>query len=286
MAIQTFLGGSISAIREQVRSLVSYRDTPDQSFWQSLTPDKRDAYIKQYEEFWFTFETLSGFVDELHFLFARLEQLRSLITDPPDHLGHRYDEALACRACWRLVFSDIYALVSFLVRSQVLPPTWKESYRELRYIYLLRNAFAQHPELSRPFDVFGLVQSVKHDQRFLPVVLFGPQGSGAYFYLTHYQSKCEPRQESHEVLQQDNKQMFIDNGGWTDSLNDDQQARLKGWGLPEIDQDKFSAELRNLFGMHVFPYLRTSVEAAKRENVIRTVRAQQPAASSAAQPPA
>ena len=279
MSAPPFLVESIGAIREKLGSLVSYRDLLDSPYYESLDPRARDQYIKNYETFWFSFHTLSGLIDELLFLFTELQRQRTLVLS--SGVEHRFYTAKACSAYWRLIVSDVYTLICWFSDWCVLPEDWKKRYRELRYIQLLRNAFAQHPDPARSFDVIGMITSTRHDERFLPSVAFGPQASGSPTYLSHYQSKAGPRAESHEVLQQENKQLFIDKNGWGkySKLNENQKAQLKGWGLPEIDQERFSVDLPNLFNVYAFPRLQALVEEAKYVNVVRTARARRRAVS-------
>lgn len=266
----SLLGETINKIKEGFRAFSVNRYAHNiASHYNSLSRSRveRDEYIQKYENFWFTFDTLLGIIDELVLFVAKVEELKPILQQPAD-IGH-IEQLHTLHSYWRLIYNDIYTLVSLLQSAKIISLEWHTNYKELRYIYLLRNDFIQHPEFNYPFENFGMFFGWKRDDKFLPFVMFGPRSGGSPFYFEHFQNKVvdDPKTKNWQNMLKENKEIFIKKGGWK-ALNQIYKAQLKGWGLPEVDQEYFSQELLNLFEQYIFPHLSKSIETAKREKII------------------
>jgi hypothetical protein len=100
--------------------------------------------------------------------------------------------------------------------------------------------------------------------------VFGP-GFGWTFYFQFHAAKAGINLElvDAEQVQEENKERFIDVGGW-DAVGQDEQllARIKAVGLAPVDQQTLADDIRKLFGDVIFKQLTTRISVAESEKVL------------------
>lgn len=265
----SIIGEAVGEVISKFKALPLFRDVGIRAYYEALRTEKdRNDYIRRYEKFWFEALVFDDWVENISFLAKRIEALRPGLSGSPANSGNVSGRELLCN--WKLVFSEVYTLIKLLRKAHLIEEREiQDDYRELYYIYLLRNDFVQHPSFDYPFERLGLTWGYKDDSRFLSYVTFGPPSGGLAVYLEHYQHKSgvSPDREWGKVLAE-NKSLFLEHGGWKNLVNKNVEAPLKGWGLPEVDQERFAEELLDLFEKKVFPHLSLRIEEAEQDNVI------------------
>lgn len=187
---------------------------------------------------------------------------------------HRNQEIVAA---WQIFFLMITTLFSILKDTKEISkgkrskPLLSEKdfcnrYPELNYCRLLRNDYIQHPSLLLGTQ-FNRSITYPGNPDLLPYFTVAPDGYGWTNYYMYHRNKTGKkfRNLPDEKIREQNKNDYIANYGWKPKAYRNRNNktrvipvvhRIKGFGLPDPDQNRLSEELRKIFKEVIFPYLK------------------------------
>lgn len=225
--------------------------------------------MERFEAFWFTVKTVGRIIDDLFHVAVKLETLKEIDNKTPTGFAAVNDVAVYTAA----LYDGLYRLIEILAKLQwVKKVNIKKRFRQLHFAWLLRNNFLVHPKARSPlaFENIGRSASFPRDKRILPYTVFGPEDLGWTFYFQFQAAKAGIDLElvEFEEAQRENKERFIDVGGW-DAVGQDEQllARIKAVGLAPVDQEALAGDMRQLFRDFIFPQLTTRISVAESDKV-------------------
>lgn len=236
----------------------------------------KEEFIVHFESFWFTVKAVMGITDDLLYAAWRLEALKRVGSEPGATLEASSDVAVYTAS----LYDGLYRLIEIIAKLKWIgKEDIKKRFPQLHFVWLLRNNFLVHPKARAPlaFENVGRSISFPHDEKLLPYAVFGPQGFGWTFYYQFHAVKAgiDLKTINVEQAQRENKERFIELGGW-DAVAQDEQllARIKAVGLAPVGQQKLAEELRQLFDKVIFPELQARISEAESKGVF--IRSESP----------
>lgn len=281
MDYQSTIVKELRFLADKFASLQVSHSTELLQHYGKLSSEKQDAYINQYEHFFYVFGIFDFIVNDLLLIVSKLEDIRKE-RDQQIKMERGLSTAFlsdSSTSIFHLTTWFFNAIAILVQNSQENIPKMNlkkmlSDYPEIMYINSLRNEFLQHPKSQIPFHLVSTSHISGSDQ-LIPYASIGPGGGGLTMLTKHHLNKIKDanflKLDSHAQLAS-NKKKFADSSHlWQRGQVDDALIhKIKAVGLPAYDQRILARELRELFTSVVLPFVLAEYEKAKDSKIILT----------------
>ncbi|MFA6486567.1 MAG: hypothetical protein WCT40_04350 [Candidatus Magasanikbacteria bacterium] len=249
-------------------------------YYDNLPPDRKDDYIKQYEEFFYVYSVFIFSLKDLLLVATKLEDIS---------IGHwkfieENKDRLSEISQWRDDYNEIFHLTTWFYNSITILIKITEdnklltlkdiqnNFPEMSYIKAMRNEFLQHPKFHIPFHMVNSTQ-IPRDRTQIPYASIAPGGGGLTLLTSYHLNLVRDtnflqKNAQQQILQ--NKDDFLnDSYKWKDGkINHELLHRIKSSGLPPFDQDLLSQELEKFFSTIIIPHIANRWSDAKNNGIL------------------
>lgn len=295
---------ALEKIKEEFDKFQVSPSTAMHNHFLTLTEDEKEVYIKNFENFFYTINSIIAIFNDLLFLSKKLEDIKIKRNEyiektkkgPPPHFfetGQFQDIAPFVR----LFYNSATILIKIIEDNSILKyREIKKDYQELHYVRLLRNNFIQHIGLDGAYQKVSSSTIPNATSGELPDFCVGPGGGGWVFYTGYYQQIADTRNYKNlspqEKLEK-NKEDFINHGKWLNIIrgknkrsstclarlkyffskkksggNKIIEARIKTYGLPTMNQKQLADNLTNLFNNVILDLVKSKIDQAKIDKIL------------------
>ena len=282
----TILLRTTNEVLEKIYEMNFYQNASTSEFVH-FSNKKKGRFISAMEQVYFSYNQFFSIFESLAYSFSDIELVKntykSISILPARDLQETKKLSMRLVLAWESVFFSLSKLY-FSIRDNGLAGAndLMQKYPEFNYVRLLRNDFMQHPDLFFPFHKSGSSFIYPGDPDLLPYEQISPTGDGFVVYFQYFQNKVANRKflslnDEDRIIK--NKNDYLESAGWKpfSPKNGVKKItrkkatliyRIKGFGLPSVDQGQLATELKEMFDAIIIKYLLRKKEQAKRWNLM------------------